>query len=151
MLRPTMTAVIDDIELDNPGKIAGWLVLPALGLVISVVREGVQIWVLLRGVVAQPAAENLIGIAIGVPWLVFACLVAAFFFRKHRWTPYLYIALLAGYVAFSGLYLLMHLLVPEPETADAPKELMRAVVGAGVWVPYFLRSRRVKSTFVNSW
>jgi hypothetical protein len=146
-----MAVILDDEELQGVDKITGWLILPTIGLVLGILREGREVWMAIRAFVTEASLETLFPVAIGVPWLLFMCIVAAFFFRKHRWAPYFYIALLCGYVAFGGLYLLVHVVGRDAETADAPKEFIRTVVGAGIWVPYFLKSRRVKLTFVNSW
>jgi hypothetical protein len=43
-----------------------------------------------------------------------------------------------GYVMFGKVYLLLHVVAPEADTADAPKQLARAVVGASIWIPYFV-------------
>lgn len=142
---------IDDTELKDVGKIGGWLALPAGGIVVTLLKEGTEAWSLLAGFVTMANLETLVPVVIAVPWVLFACAVAAFFFRKHQWAPYLYIVLLGGYVIFGEVYLLLHVMAPDPETADAPKQLARAVLGAGIWIPYFLRSKRVKLTFVNRW
>lgn len=142
---------IDDTELKDVGKIGGWLALPAVGIVVTLLKEGAEAWSLLAGFVTMPNLETLIPVVIVVPWVLFASAVAAFFFRKHRWAPYLYIVLLGGYVIFGEVYLLLHMMAPDPETAAAPKQLARAVLGAGIWIPYFVRSKRVKLTFVNRW
>jgi hypothetical protein len=140
---------IDDAELRDVGKIGGWLTLPAVGIVASVLKEGAEAWSLMAGFATMPNLETLVPVVIAVPWVLFASVVALFFFRKHEWAPYLYIVLLGSYVIFGEVYLLLHVMAPDAETADAPKQLVRAVVGAGIWIPYFLRSKRVKLTFVN--
>lgn len=142
---------IDDTELKDVGKIGGWLALPAVGIVVTLLNEGAEAWSLLSGFLEMPNLETLIPIVMAVPWVLFASVVAAFFFRKHQWAPYLYIVLLGGYVIFGEVYLLLHVMVPDAETADAPKQLARAVLGASVWIPYFILSKRVKLTFVNRW
>jgi hypothetical protein len=142
---------IDDTELKEAGKIGGWLALPAAGVLVALLKEGAEAWSLLSGFVTMPNLETLIPVVIAVPWVFFVSAVAVLFFRKHQWAPYLYIVLLGAYVIFGELYLLLHVMVPDAETADAPKQLARAVLGAGIWIPYFIRSKRVKLTFVNRW
>ena len=77
--------------------------------------------------------------------------VMAFFFQKHRWAPYFYIAFMVGGLMFSGLILLVHTWAPDAETADAPRDMVRGMISACIWIPYFIRSKRVKVTFVRSW
>ena len=138
-------------DLDNTDRIAGWLVLPAFGLLLGFGRELLEAVKLASGFIHGPSLEWGIQLAILAPWLAFSVVVGLFFFRRHRWAPYFFIAYLVGNLAFGGLYLLTHILVPEPASADAPKEMTRAFVSACIWIPYFLRSRRVKITFVRSW
>lgn len=142
---------IDDTKLKEGGTIGGWLALPAAGIVVTLLKEGAEAWSLLAGFVAMPHLETLVPVVIAVPWVLFASTVAVFFFRKHQWAPYLYIVLLGGYVILGEVYLLLHMLAPDTETADAPRQLARAVLGAGIWIPYFIQSKRVKLTFVNRW
>ena len=35
---------------------------------------------------------------------------------------------------------------PDPEST---KELIRTIIGAAIWIPYFLKSDHVKNTFIN--
>jgi len=146
-----MGVFIDDAELKDVGKIGGWLALPGVGIVVTLLKEGAEAWTLVADFVAKPNLETLLPVVIAVPWVLFVGVATVFFFRKHQWTPYLYIVLLGGYVMFGEVYLLLHVVAPEADTADAPRQLARAVVGAGIWIPYFVRSKRVKLTFVNSW
>jgi len=146
-----MGVVIDDRELKDVERIGGWLALPAVGIVVTLLKDGAEACSLLSGLVAVPNMETLFPVVIAVPWVLFVSVAAVFFFRRHSWAPYLYIVLLGGYVIFGEVYLLMHIVAPEADTADAPKQLASAVVGAGIWIPYFVRSKRVKLTFVNRW
>jgi len=146
-----MGLFIDDSALKDVGRIGGWLAWPAVGIVVTLLQEGAAAWSLMADLVAMPNLATLFPVVIAVPWVLFASAVAVFFFRKHRWAPYLYIVLLGGYVIFGEVYLLLHVVAPEPDTADAPKQLARAVLAACIWIPYFIRSKRVKLTFVNRW
>lgn len=146
-----MGVFIDDAELKDVGKIGGWLALPGVGIVVTLLKEGAEAWTLVADLVARPNLETLVPVVIAVPWVLFVGVAAVFFFRKHQWAPYLYIVLLGGYVMFGEVYLLLHVVAPEADTADAPRQLARAVAGASIWIPYFVRSKRVKLTFVNRW
>lgn len=149
MLSPRMR-VADPVEPTHAG-IGGWLVLPALGLVFAVLLEGYGTWPLVKAFAIAPSLDLLFALVLELPWIAYMLVVAAFFIRKHRWTPYLYIVLLLGSVGFSGLLLILHVLAPAEEIQDTPRELTRAIIQASIWIPYFLRSRRVKLTFVNAW
>ena len=138
-------------DLKDTDRIAGWLVLPALGLIIGLGRDLLETLSAARSFVAAPGLETALPLVLLAPWIAFSVVVAAFFFRRHRWSRYLFIAFLLGNLAFAALYMAIHSFAPDPSTSDAPKELMRAIVGTLIWIPYFLRSRRAKLTFVRSW
>jgi hypothetical protein len=138
-----------DPEIKHLGKIAGWLALPGLGLVFALITDGAEAVASTRTLVTELGFASLFAAVVVWALLLFEVVVAWFFFRKHRWGPYLYISFLVVRLALMGLYLAVHLASPEPSTSDAPKELARALVGACVWIPYFLVSKRVKLTFVH--
>ncbi len=145
-----MGLVIEDGELEDVGKIRGWLLLPALGLVLGIGRGAIECLGLLRSIRAEPAVEAVVGFIFGMVFLSFSVAVAVFFFTKHRWAPWLYIALLAGNVLVIGLSVLL-ILVAGESIVESATQLTRSVVTAAIWIPYFIKSRRVKLTFVNGW
>lgn len=149
--------------------IGGWLILPALGLAL-------RPFVLLYGLAGTANAyfnarvwENLGNSALTsyrpgfVPLLVFelsantslfalSVITAVFFFRAKRQAPRLVIALLLGFVGVLAIDDLGNRLIGNVATEKSIGEvadLIRAAIGAAVWVPYFIVSRRVKATFVN--
>jgi len=74
------------------------------------------------------------------------------FFQKRKIFPKLAIFyLLANLVFVVGDTLVAGLIpfVAQQDNSSSMKEIFRSVVGAGVWVPYFLTSKRVKGTFVR--
>ena len=91
-----MGVFIDDAELKDGGKIGGWLALPGVGIVVTLLKEGAEACTLVADLVARPNLETLVPVAIAVPWVLFVGVAAVFFFRKHQWAPYLYIVLLGG-------------------------------------------------------
>jgi hypothetical protein len=76
--------------------------------------------------------------------------VSSLFFRKKRQLPRHYIAFLLAWVVFYGADLLLaHQLANFPFVYDTVKAVVRNVISAAIWVPYFLVSDRVKRTFVR--
>ncbi|MEH6348112.1 MAG: DUF2569 domain-containing protein, partial [Bermanella sp.] len=74
------------------------------------------------------------------------------FFTKHYWFPKVYIIIISIALVFIPLdaWLLKIVMPNEPMFGpDTIKELARTLVGAVIWVPYMLLSKRVKATFIE--
>jgi hypothetical protein len=149
--------------------LGGWLILIAIGLCISpFIRistighnwEGYfsnQVW----QIVAMPQGEKydpLYG-----PLLIFELLGNIFmfglnllllrlFFSKRRSFPRLFIAFILCQVVFVILDDVGCVLIPALRSNAAVQdhtEAIRAVIYAIIWVPYMVKSRRVKATFIQ--
>jgi transglutaminase-like putative cysteine protease len=149
--------------------IGGWLILPAIGVVVIPVRLMLEIvktlptyatdaWSQLTTVGAEAyhalwAPVLLFELAGNLAYLVFSVLLVVMFFQKRRGVPHLYIAMLVGGVLFHGLDLAFASAIPAAANSVTGKdwgELARMVIGAIIWGSYFHVSKRVKATFVNS-
>ncbi|EQB63604.1 MAG: hypothetical protein RBG1_1C00001G1183 [candidate division Zixibacteria bacterium RBG-1] len=150
-------------------KIGGWLILVGIAFIVGPLRIillvfkdilpafAPQTW----SVLTTPGTEAyhplwapiLIGELVGN--LFFVCLgivLIVLFFQKRKIFPKLAIFyLLANLVFVVGDTLVAGLIpfVAQQDNSSSMKEIFRSVVGAGVWVPYFLTSKRVKGTFVR--
>lgn len=154
---------------DEPKGLGGWLVLPGIGLIITpftimwqVLTEFVPIfrdgyW----EVLTTPGSEayhwlwgptlifELLGNAV---LAVFAVFLLALYFMKNYRFPKLYIAFLAFNVVFLtvDLVAVYQVLASSGEfEGEGVRDLFRGVVGALIWIPYMLTSKRVKNTFVK--
>lgn len=132
--------------------IGGWLILPAIGIVISplMVLAGIAQNMTLSE--SPEVLESFRTTLIGQTLLLFALFgvqiaVAVSFFMKKRFLPKLMVGYMLGNIALTvvvvawtasiiGIY------------PDAVADIMGAVIVAAVWIPYFLISERVKNTFV---
>ncbi len=157
----------DREKTDGPRGIGGWLILPAIGLVLLPVR---LVKVLLADLLPAFAPETidaltnpsspayhplyvpmvLFEVVVNCALLVFALFVLVRFFQKKRSVPRLMIVLYtvtlviplvdAGLVAAAGL--------PGVDWGTQVRETGRSLVVVWIWVPYFLTSKRVRNTFV---
>jgi hypothetical protein len=157
---------------DSPASeagIGGWLLLPALGLLLTPLRTGYglyrDLWpVFSQGywdVLTTPGSEAyhpywaplLLFEVSGNVFLIAATLVVMyFFFTKSRRAPRLMIAWLAFILVFVAADFFLSDLIPavaEQDDPESAKELVRAAVGTAIWTPYFLVSKRVKATFTR--
>jgi hypothetical protein len=151
-----------------PKGIGGWLVLPALGLPISLFRMGRDVYQLMPSyttnawfALTDPAGANyhpLAGALLTFELVANAALIVlsvttlVLFFRRRSSLPTVYVAFLAA--AFTTLLIddLFALQVPAAAAAVTPKEwgaLLRTLLFSGIWIAYFRRSERVRATFVE--
>ena len=140
---------------EGPSGINGWLLLPAIGVILSPVAYLVTIIQsaeLLDDAAFVPGARGVLlseiaGLALVA--LSFVYVAIRFFQRKHD-APKLFIALLLITILFillDSAVVSSTLSLPFMDAATGAA-LARAVISAAIWVPYMLRSARVRNTFV---
>ncbi len=134
--------------------IRGWLVFPAIWLVLGSISEFV--WLIIGLMLySQVAAAGYGGLyalefLVGVGLLTFRIYAGKRFFEKKRAAPSIIIALLSAGVVCSFLLLVLNLgLGAEGLALENGKWLLKTVVSAAIWIPYFRVSQRVRATFVN--
>lgn len=138
-------------------EIGGWLWLAALGLLsglISNVVNAADVLGLLRPgylSLASPEVKLLLfqlGCCVGLSGYGFY--VAWLFYHRKRALPYAYITLLIADLAFFtfDLVLARHLLY-FPYDVEGVLPIIRGLIVAAIWIPYFRFSKRVKRTFVQ--
>jgi hypothetical protein len=153
----------------EPQGIGGWLILPMIGLILIPVLLTIDLFntylpIFTTGswrALTDPESPAfhplwkpvlLFEILGNITFIGYAVvLLVAFFLKFHRF-PLMYIAFLILNVIFvaSDLYLAQQIPAVAAQPNDAAvQSLTRAVVGAAIWIPYFLVSKRVKNTFVK--
>lgn len=153
----------------EPSGISGWLLLPAFAMIISPLRIAYEfhqsffpllkpaVWLSLlstRSTVYNPPLAVLLSWEIVANVILFICTIwlAIMFFKKHKSVPKFYIAWLLASCALQITDLFFGSLIPmvaAQQNGSAIGDLMKSVVATAIWVPYFLKSKRVKNTFVN--
>jgi hypothetical protein len=153
---------------EGPKGIGGWLILPIIHLVLTVLLTAFNVIIALQywsGIVAvvsgniDPAhrwmaVPTVLSLVLGIGLVAFAIYVLVKLFQKKREVPRLMIwfyALVVAVTLFeSGIVFAFEEFRESPADIDqAVKDLIRAFLGVVIWIPYFLRSKRVKATFVE--
>lgn len=134
--------------------IEGWLVLPAIGFVLGPVI-GIIALIAAIGMYSGVARAGYGGIyalelIVIVGILGFMIYAATLFFRKKSNAPRTIITLLVVSLIASGALLLIELGAgAEIFAVETGKQLVRDIISAAIWIPYFRVSKRVKATFVH--
>jgi hypothetical protein len=148
----------------------GWLILPTIGVVFaplvaingfvtSLPSFGLAYWDTITNT-ADAAYQLLLPLLLifelgyYIALLVFSLLLIVLFFQKRRVAPMVFIGISVGGVIFTAVDLVCAQQIPSIAANVGPKDwggLAKQVMALAIWGAYFLRSRRVKSTFVNTW
>lgn len=153
----------------EPRGLGGWLILPAIGLFVLPIRLAVSLSndflpIFQKGyweVLTTPGSEAyhhlwapliIFEIAGNTFFIIFDIVLIFLFFAKSYRLPALFIAFLALNLLFVVSDFFFADLIPAvaaESDAESIKELARSIIGAIIWIPYFLASKRVKNTFVK--
>ncbi|WNS46066.1 DUF2569 domain-containing protein [Paenibacillus sp. MMS20-IR301] len=155
--------------LDGPKGLGGWLVLIQIGLFLTLLMLAVQIlqstipslkpdiWGLLTAkdselyhvlwgpIIIFEAIAN-------VGQFLFCLFVLGMFYSKKSSVPLLMIIFYGGSMIIGIIdYALVQQIpiVQELEDGSSVSDIGRSVVTCAIWIPYFLKSRRVRNTFVQ--
>jgi transglutaminase-like putative cysteine protease len=161
---PQPVAQVDE----NLQGIRGWLILPAIGVVVAPLRLFVDFaqsvptyaadnWAFLTtagstAYHAMWAPVLLYELGANLAQIVFSLLLAVLFFKKRSSAPLVYVGFLCGVVIVQITDFALAKTIPAAATAIGPQDwssLTRIVASLVIWGAYFLSSRRVKATFVN--
>jgi transglutaminase-like putative cysteine protease len=156
------------VAADAPVGIAGWLLLPCLGVLITpfvlgwLVLQwlpfiGAAQWAVLPDLVSEAYRSSaqtvvLAMLAVCVGFTVASALVLVLFFCKRTSTPNLYIALewtVSAVVLAFMIWAIASGLDSETNPAGLTAETIRDLIGSAIWTAYMLSSRRVAATFVG--
>lgn len=156
LLRVPESGQCPDCEARAPVAqgIGGWLVLPALHVLLAPFIQGY--WILqdvqaLRATDPRFYPPIVIELLFGLGYVALVLTAAVAFFQKKRRTVRLMIAFysmqfLSGFLSL-GLEAWVASLSGRPAQSTGV-EFPRTLISAAVWLAYFLNSKRVKATFV---
>lgn len=156
-------------DKDNLKGLGGWLILVGIGVVIAPFRLAYMYGPIYYSIftdgtfeiLTTPGTEYyhslwgpfLIGEALINSILVFASVYLVYlYFAKHYLFPKVYIAIIVFSLIFIPLdaWVGSFIITDEPMfTPEIIKEFTQTLIGAAIWVPYMLVSKRVKATFVE--
>ena len=143
----------------GPTGIGGWLVLPAIGLVLSpcLTLGGIfEVVNVLQSGELDSVGSRATGLestllalsAVDVGFLIFQIYVAVEFFMKRPFVPALIILYLSLNVVLTAISVGWTMSIIGWH-ADFGTELARALLTAAIWIPYFVFSKRVHNTFAR--
>lgn len=144
----------------NFAGITGWLLLPAIGLIVGplsgIWHVCLSLLLFLAGEVTMNEGRFLISVFIEacLIWLLIKGAIS--FFKKERRAPsiiYMYLACLVVALLLLVLIWKDHGSLGYYTSKDCFDEYLlsfiASLISSAIWMPYFGRSKRVKATFVN--
>ncbi|MCE2997977.1 MAG: DUF3857 domain-containing protein [Cyclobacteriaceae bacterium] len=142
--------------------IGGWLILPSIGLCITPLRitydlvsdenllsgNGWLSWFQSKeyGYALFIFAEHIYNVV----FLVISILTVILFFQRRTSLPKIIIII---YIVSALLTIADNIAAYDidPNTKLGYRDISQSIVGAAIWIPYFMMSQRVKRTFVNTY
>ena len=122
----------------------GWLTLIILGLILSFGYNLYEFY----GIWNDSSKFRVLGIIIGLVFLLFNAYVIYLFSSKKRVFPKWYIAFLIISTVIN-IFALIYTDAHDPGMQSLSKDTGRSILTTLIWVPYILKSKRVKATFTK--
>ncbi len=120
-------------EISKYNGLAGWLFLVALGLVISFFRISSNVS-MLNGSIDK--------VFNGIFAIFIAYVLYLFFAKKKKFKPF--------FIAFIVINLLFATLaVITDNSGEIMKDFFASIVSLMIWIPYIIKSKRVRATFIE--
>ena len=142
--------------------IGGWLVLPAISMIViplaiiyNLIEAGYFTSAIWEGASAYSTALQVYCAVSFVFYILLFCysiLTSVFFFKLRSGAPQMFIL----WLVINFLSLLLEAYVGdqffhEMNVGSSANDVFRSLLGLFIWVPYFVKSRRVKSTFTKTY
>jgi hypothetical protein len=147
-------AELKDEEVEKLSGFEGWLIIPTFWLIINPILIILNIVIYIQQF--PFALEAGFAIVLALEIFVFTVLLAIvlyagfFFFQKKKNTPRIVIFWLKISILFSAILLTVELIYGANSLAiENGQQLVRDVISALIWIPYFKKSKRVKATFTK--
>ncbi len=144
-----------DNEKGQPSAIGGWLIIPAIGLILAPIKAAAGLFwgidTIQRFTPELTGDPTLWLTGLIDAALIIACIVVAvLFFEKQRIAVPAFIGLVAAVPIAAAVQVALRVsLFGEADAADILKAIVGPCVYAAIWIPYFLLSKRVKNTFTE--
>jgi hypothetical protein len=158
---PILSAASGSADQELTG-IGGWLILVAISLVVNPLQMLRTLLVVDLPFLAHSSHDSFLNahppnailaafeITSESALLLVLLLLNYLFYRKSKRFPPLMIGLLIANFAYRAInHFSLVSLHPGLNHAKGAQALVLMAISAAVWIPYFLRSRRVELTFVN--
>ncbi len=144
------------MSVEGPSGIGGWLILPAIGIVVAPVQFAKNVLdyfprfeLLAPGTLLH--TMTMVEILAWIGFAILATMTAVQFFTHRKSAPKLYRALLVGQLLFVvAAYWAAAILFDAPMfDVDAAIAIAMLLAACAIWIPYFRCSERVRNTFVR--
>ena len=148
-----MTESIENKKL-SPKGIAGWLINPAIGHVLAPVKSIVGSFIgisMVSSAMPELMSDPRLWIImlIDVVMIIAVIIVAVFFFKKRRFAVRAIIGFMIASIIANFVQAILNISLFKEVDVEIIKPVIHACVFGAIWIPYFIRSVRVKNTFTE--
>lgn len=134
--------------------ISGWLIIPAIGLVLAPISASISFFMGISMIQSfAPELTNdprlwLIG-SIDILMIIAGIIVAFLFFKKRRSAIKFIIWLMVASILANLIEVFLNASMFNEMDYETIKPFIHASVYGAIWIPYFIKSKRVKNTFTE--
>ncbi|UHA72790.1 DUF2569 domain-containing protein [Paenibacillus sp. 481] len=148
--------------------LGGWLIIVQIGLILTLISQVVSLllvqipflsskeWDFITNSSSEYYDPMLIVLVVveiigSIALLIFAIVTLTYFYKRKKSLPQLYIMMFGFNLIYAIVcaILFYQISIPMEEDTSIVKTVFRAALTCLIWTPYFLRSKRVKATFIN--